>query len=265
MMIRSLGDLVHQIRDLTRPLVGVDGYHGVGKSTLARTISTLLEIRCVHLDAFVNANEGSFVQSLRFRELSDVLCERPLIVEGVCLLDVLERLHVKPDLLIYVEGVEPDPRTRRGSGLLAREVREYHKKRRPFDSADVVYTLSNGGDPVNPTRIDVEVAFIQAQTKLAMVLAVGGMLSLLVGLSVLLFGVTGQDHTLLKAAAFEVSASGRGGIIMTTSVMWAVFAYKCRPMFSQRSGFSEDYDSKGRIVGRRERSSSTQLTVEPKE
>jgi len=80
------------------------------------------------------------------------------------------------------------------------------------------------------TRADIDIAFIQAKTKLAVALAIGGMLALAVGLTVLLYGVVGQDHTLVKAANFEVSASGLGGVIMTTSVLWAFFSYKCRPI-----------------------------------
>src|ERR1700675_5153879 len=94
--IRSLSDLFDQIRRLSPGLIAVDGYHGAGKSTLTRILSASLGIRCVHLDAFLVPNQGNYVSSLKLSELSATLQEHPVLVEGVCLMAVMERLCVKP-------------------------------------------------------------------------------------------------------------------------------------------------------------------------
>ncbi len=79
---------------------------------------------------------------------------------------------------------------------------------------------------------EVDIVFIQAKTRLAITLACGGMLSLIVGLLVLLFGASTSDKAIFSVATIEVSASGIGAVIMATSVMWAYIAYKVRPTYS---------------------------------
>ena len=110
-------------------------------------------------------------------------------------------------------------------------------------------------------RADVDIAFIQAKTKLALALAGGGMLTLLIGLAVLLYGVTGQDQTLIKVGTIELSARGLGGVIMITSVVWAFIAYKARPTYARVHQTSEKYDPDSRLVERHEHESSTQAIV----
>jgi hypothetical protein len=267
MEIQSLSNLARQIRALPPGLIAIDGYHGVGKSTLARSISTLLGIRDVHVDSFLLPNRGTFVQSIRVSDLLVALQERPVLVESVCLLAVMERLCLKPDMLIYVKAAEPHPRTAHGGGPLADEVRDYHRKYRPIDVADLVYspfTPAHKSSLMNETRsIDVDIAFIKAKTQLSIALAVGGMLALLIGLVLLLYGVTGQDHTLVKVANIEVSAGGLGGVVMTTSVLWAFFSYKSRPGYAQIRRFSETYGSDGAILERHQYMSTTQEIVDP--
>jgi hypothetical protein len=266
MKVSTLSDLAHLIRAEAPGLIAIDGYQGAGKSTLARKLERQLGIRCVHLDSFLVPNRGTFVQSLRLPELSGALQEHPVLIEGVCLLTVMKHLRVKPDMFVYIKTAEPHPGTALGTGPFADEVRSYHRQCRPIDIADVVYTASDpakGGSFVNSRRADIDIAFIQAKTRLAIALAIGGMIALVVGLAVLLYGVTGQDHTLVKAANVEVSASGLGAVIMTTSVLWAFFSYKCRPIYSQIHQSSEVYGSDGSILERREYLSATQRAVGP--
>lgn len=79
---------------------------------------------------------------------------------------------------------------------------------------------------------EVDIAFINAKTRLAITLAFGGMLSLIVGMVVLLFGVSSPDTASFHLGSVEVSATGIGAVIMATSVMWAYIAYKVRPTYS---------------------------------
>lgn len=160
----------------------------------------------------------------------------------------------------------PDSRTAHGSGPLADEVRDYHRKYYPIDVADLVYTPSKHAQEtffMSATKSDIDIAFIKAKTKLSIALAVGGMLTLVIGLVVLLYGVTGQDHTLVKAANIEVSAGGLGGVIMTTSVLWAFLSYKSRPIYAQINQSSETYGLDGTILERRQYVAATQMIVDP--
>jgi hypothetical protein len=145
-------------------------------------------------------------------------------------------------------------------------VRDYHRKYCPIDVADLVCTPFEHAQEssfINATRSsDIDIAFIKAKTQLSVALAVGGMLTLVIGLVVLLYGVTGQDHTLVKAANIEVSAGGLGGVIMTTSVLWAFFSYKSRPIYAQIRRSSETYGSDGTILERHQYISTTQEIVD---
>lgn len=79
---------------------------------------------------------------------------------------------------------------------------------------------------------EVDIAFINAKTRLAITLAFGGMLALIVGLIVILVGSSGDNNAIFKLAKIEISASGMGAVIMATSVLWAYIAYKVRPKYS---------------------------------
>jgi hypothetical protein len=136
----SKSDLEQMIRAMPRGLIGIDGYHGAGKSFLASSLSEALDVPCVHVDEFVDPSWGRYVKSLQVHEFSTALQPRPIIVEGVCLLADLDLVGLKPDLLIYIEGDEPDPATARGRGALADEVRQYHREWRPTDVADVLFS-----------------------------------------------------------------------------------------------------------------------------
>lgn len=115
---------------------------------------------------------------------------------------------------------------------------------------------------MDQTRASVDIAYINAKTRVAIVLATGGMLTLLIGLTLLFFGVTSQDKTLMKLLGVEVSAGGLGGVIMTTSVMWAFFAYKTCPSYAHSSRVEEKFNPGPELLERLHFESSTQLLVE---
>lgn len=264
--ITAACDLATELRKCPGGLFAIDGYHGVGKSTVAQEIGTLLRIRVIHLDDFLVPDQGGFVEFIRYSELSAALRTRPVVVDGVCLLAVVKRLGMVPDVHVYVEGRKPDPGTPRGTGPLAAEVVAYHQVFRPSGTADFLYIAKQVSQEVSAMQsanTNVDIAFIQAKTKVALFLASGGILTLMIGLAVLLYGVTGQDQTFIKAGAMEVSASGLGGVIMVTSVVWALLAYKARPTYSRVHQKSEEYDAESRLLRRQEHESSTQRTVGP--
>lgn len=88
-------------------VIGIDGIDGVGKTPLARGLQKAIGGTVISLDDFIEKNQGGYVRFLKLSELGHALAgsERPVIVEGVCLLAVLEQMPVQLALLIYVKRI----------------------------------------------------------------------------------------------------------------------------------------------------------------
>jgi hypothetical protein len=95
--------------DELRPLlIGIDGLDGSGKTSLASWLGWQLEIPAVHLDLYIVRDSDP----LRFRidDLARALdaraaLKRPVIVEGILLLQALNEIGRAPDFLIFVHKV----------------------------------------------------------------------------------------------------------------------------------------------------------------
>lgn len=85
--------------------IGIDGKDGSGKSYLARLLSDKATLALISLDNYVEKKKGEYVAHLDFSAIKERLesLSSPVIIEGVCLLDVLERLGVELDIHIYVK------------------------------------------------------------------------------------------------------------------------------------------------------------------
>jgi len=259
MMERSLATLAQQLQPFRGGLIAIDGQHGVGKTTLAKQLGGALGVRCVHLNDHLDRRRGQFVECLRLPELALALRDHPVLVEGVCMLAVMRRLEIPYDALVYVQETAPETRGRLDDGALALEVAAYHRQFHPEDVAKFFYRPIR---TMSPENTQVDIAYINSRTKFAMVLAIGGMLSLFVGLAVLVYGVTGAEATTVKVMGMEVSAGGIGAVVMVTSALWAFFAYKARPQYARKRHRVETYDEKAQLVHREDRESSTQAGVE---
>lgn len=256
----KLVSLLQSLRSNQPRIIGIDGALGSGKTTLAQHLSEELQCQSLHLDAYLQKGQGSFICSIRYDELQDAIAlkKRPFILEGLCLLAILERLSLRPDFLVYVDP-QIQFRNARKSPLLQGEVRDYIEKYSPRARADAVISLE---DLNVSSSHDVDIAFIKSKTIVSVVLAVGGLLQTVVGALLLDAGLNDKGTATLKIMGGEVSASGLGGIVLCTSVMWAYFAYLARPKFSSRSetrnsvkpdGSSESYEFR----------SSTQIGADP--
>lgn len=92
------------LRDSGFMRIGIDGIDGVGKSTLASALSTELGYAVVTLDSYLEKNQGNFAEHLNYVQLNSAMDQlNAFIVEGVCLMEVLQRLHIQLDALIYVK------------------------------------------------------------------------------------------------------------------------------------------------------------------
>lgn len=260
----AIGDIQDLLQRDNRVIIGIDGSLGAGKTVLSKTISEILGIPVIHIDNFIQPNRSGYVGSINFRLLADCLNERPVIVEGVCLLSVLTRAGHRPDYMIYVDQKEGQPPIRsRSSRELYTEVKAYMDKFKAKEQSDMIYKplsmLMTG--PIQQSSESVDVALITSQTKLASILAFGGILSLLLGCFVIISGGQTNDKTLLKIGGVEISASGIGGVVMATSFAWAFFAYRSKPSYSRQRMTSEEYTQDGGLARRQEHLTQTMFKM----
>lgn len=120
-------------------LIGIDGRDGAGKSALASWLAWQLEMPAIHLDMFMVVKPEGGLAGWRDDDLARAIDSRlkaheprPVIVEGVLLLDALARIGRKPNYLVYV--------WRRGQGggrgsLWCDSVRPYLLRRMPSEQA----------------------------------------------------------------------------------------------------------------------------------
>jgi uridine kinase len=120
-------------------LIGLDGRDGSGKTSLAAWLAWQLGIPAVFLDLYIIPDSPRL--TWRTNDLARVLdarlrpeAPRPVIVEGILLLDALESIGRKPDYLVYVEKHGNE-----GAYYLGKEaVTPYMRRRRPEALADYV-------------------------------------------------------------------------------------------------------------------------------
>ena len=91
-------------------IVSIDGFCGSGKTTLVGQLCPKLSAVHIEVDRFLDRNKGTYVGFLRYgelkRELTEALTQNvPVLVEGVCLRQILERISVQDSMSIYVKRV----------------------------------------------------------------------------------------------------------------------------------------------------------------
>jgi uridine kinase len=140
-LLQFLQGIIYPWRKLT---VGIDGADGVGKSTLARFLCWQLGMPTLETDMFLE--KGKRYPFIRYNELSNLIdcrhsLNRPVIVEGIYLLDTLDRINIKIDVLIYVED-----KNFYGSITWQTELKQYREKYDPLGKADYIYKANKKED-----------------------------------------------------------------------------------------------------------------------
>ena len=132
-------------------VVGIDGWTGVGKTTLAKTLAALMNGNAYDLDSALNCDQRVYATALRLHEVSAALrdSDRPLFVSGICLREVLSQVGGAADAYVYMKrmatwgwadeddlaGELPDIPGASGE-LMRQEIRLYHAKFQPHLRAD---------------------------------------------------------------------------------------------------------------------------------
>ena len=88
-------------------VVGIDGVDGSGKSTLAASLSEKLGCSHINLDDHIDKNLGQYVNHVHYLVVQETInaTKLPIIIEGVCLLAIAERLQLNLDALIYIKRI----------------------------------------------------------------------------------------------------------------------------------------------------------------
>ena len=153
----SVREMLPDIATVGAGLIAIDGWHGSGKSYLARAASVCLDVPRFDLDSALKREQDGFVDHLNLARIDSVIAAGPrLILSGICMREVLDRLGRPPVVMhIYVQRVHHGLWTHEdeatGSpgdyelidqacppGALEIEVRAYHAKWRPHEQADVI-------------------------------------------------------------------------------------------------------------------------------
>lgn len=133
--------LAPHLVNLPPKVVVIDGRSGAGKTTLARFLAWYFNSSLVELDLFLA--EGGLVR--RESDVERIVTHRlklgrPVFVEGLLVLDLLDSIGIKPDHTIYVQNIASP----NGCGF-AVESDEYENRRAILVSSDQVVELSHNG------------------------------------------------------------------------------------------------------------------------
>lgn len=105
--VKTAQELANILREGGSCRVGIDGIDGCGKTTLAKHLAEQLKAELISLDDYLIKNQGSYLNNLRYEEIRMGYFAQPrCIVEGVCLLQVLETTGLEIDTLVYVKRMQ---------------------------------------------------------------------------------------------------------------------------------------------------------------
>jgi putative protein kinase ArgK-like GTPase of G3E family len=141
-------------------VIGIDGWTGIGKTTLGRTLAEMLKGACFDLDSAVERQRGHYVAFMRIDEVWKALSRSSgrTFVSGICLREVLAKAHVKADAHIYIKRMASwgwgDEDELEGDALASLdaafpnnpvrdELRQYHKEWEPHLTADFEFRWSD--------------------------------------------------------------------------------------------------------------------------
>lgn len=91
----------------------------------------------------------------------------------------------------------------------------------------------------------VGIAMMKYRTIITIVLILGGILTLLVGTLILLFGSNANDSAIIEMLGVRIDAKGFGAVVLASSLLWGFFAYRSRPTYGMASRIATVVDKNG--------------------
>ncbi len=160
--VTDVSDLESLLRTVEHGLIAFDGCTSAGKTTLMNNLARRLKCPAIDLDQYLDRQRGEFVNALRLPALTDAIeqgrQQSPVVlVSGVCMREVLDRLQFTAAMNIYVQrnsrtgipsdldfldledGHQVDDTLASLLSDLDLEIAAYHERYRPRRNADVVY------------------------------------------------------------------------------------------------------------------------------
>jgi uridine kinase len=133
--------LTPTMRGLPGVIVTLDGRDGVGKTTLGRYLAWHFNVTLIETDLFlIPAQDYLFHLDDQVNRIIErrITSPRPVIVEGISMLQLMKRINRVPDFAIYVTN----PR-HSGSRLLERRLSAYEAAFTPSTKANFVVEIEH--------------------------------------------------------------------------------------------------------------------------
>lgn len=238
----TIEKLSRDLKSRRPPIIGIDGPLASGKTTLAKQLALEFDFSCIHIDNFLDGSERKYYSTIKFKELKEQIesSSSPLIIEGVCLLKIFNAIKIVPDYLVYI--ISSVDGYRRKADRLETEVEDYIQMYQPEKRADLKMRSINMN-----TQHDVDIAYLKYRTIFSSLLAIGGIISIIAGILLLSAGLEGSDSAIFKVLGAEISAKGIGGVILSTSAVWAYLAYRSRPVYRHKKETKKSIGSDGAV------------------
>ena len=143
---RSLiAQIRHSLGKWHKYTIAIDGRDGTGKSRLARILALVLDMPAIETDLFLIPHQGEPVyryKDLKRAVLTRLDLDRPVIIEGIFILEILEHIGVSHNLLIYVSNPNYE------SHSLASRFDAYEAQYSPRENADLHYISNKASQPL---------------------------------------------------------------------------------------------------------------------
>ena len=94
-------------------IIVIDGEAGAGKTTVAKNIALSLSAYHVEIDKYLDHNMGGYVRFIDHVNLRSGVMDaldkgEPLIIEGICVLEIMKEINLQYDILVYVKRIGAD-------------------------------------------------------------------------------------------------------------------------------------------------------------
>lgn len=103
-IVSDVESLIDALRKSQPCHVGIDGVDGVGKSQISSLVASAICEPVIELDEYLVKDRGGYSDFINYGSLAARIAEIScFVMEGVCLLEILDRLNVRLDCLIYIK------------------------------------------------------------------------------------------------------------------------------------------------------------------